>query len=108
MTKRHKATAGLEITTFLLKGYSCEEFITANTDIDAWLLRQPGFQSRGIAQQEDGRIVDMLVWDSVAHGTKAMHKIMNEMGHSKVHAMIDQSSVAWSCTPVYHQLNQPD
>jgi hypothetical protein len=100
-----KNKSAIEITTFKLAGYTCKEFITANADIDEWLKAQPGFQSRRIAEQEDGTIVDMLVWDSVAKGTDAMHRIMTEMGHSAVHGMIDQGTVSWSCIPVKHVVN---
>jgi hypothetical protein len=30
--------------------------------------------------------------------------LMNEMGHSRVHAMIDQPTVSWSVAPVRHQI----
>ncbi|MCW3089785.1 MAG: hypothetical protein JWP81_854 [Ferruginibacter sp.] len=52
---------GIEITTFKLRGYSSEECIKANADIDEWLKQQPGFQSRRIAEKEDRTIVDMLI-----------------------------------------------
>jgi heme-degrading monooxygenase HmoA len=104
MTKKLKPVEALEITTFKIGKYSCEEFIKANQSIDTWLQRQPGFKSRHIAQQDDGTMVDMLRWDSVAHGTKAMHKIMHETSDSSVHDMIDHTTVSWSCIPVYHRL----
>jgi hypothetical protein len=104
MNKKNKLTGGLEITTFKLNGHTCKEFIAANADIDSFLKRQPGFQSRKIAEQEDGTITDMLTWDSVQDGTHAMHRLMDEMTHSAVHTMIDQSTVSWSCIPVMHQI----
>lgn len=104
MKKQQKITGGLEITTFQLNGYTCEAFITANADIDEWLQRQPGFQSRRIAEQEDGTIVDMLLWDSVAAGRKAMTNLMTEMADSVVHEMINQSTVSWNVYPVKHYM----
>jgi hypothetical protein len=100
MAKQRQREA-LEITTFkLARGLTVEEFIAANADIDEWLGRQPGFRSRRIAQAADGSIVDMLIWDSVVNGTDAAERIMNEMGHSPVHAAIDQHSVVWSIAHV--------
>ncbi|MDN7181599.1 hypothetical protein M0D69_27065 [Caballeronia sp. SEWSISQ10-4 2] len=94
----------MEITTFkLAKGLIVEDFIAANADIDIWLSRQPGFQSRRIAELDDGSIVDMLIWDSVANGTDAAERIMVEMGHSPVHAVIDQRSVVWRIAKVQRQ-----
>ena len=84
----------IEITTFKLVGCSCDAFIAANAEIDAWLSRQPGFQSRRIAEREDGTIVDVLIWDSAANGTSSAERIMDEMGHSEVHSMIDQRTVS--------------
>lgn len=93
----------MEITTFALKGHTCKAFIKANADIDAFLLWQPGFRSRRIFEQ-NGLIVDMLVWGSVAQGTKAMHRLMSELADSPVHAMIDQRTVSWNITAVQHRL----
>ena len=100
MAKRRPREA-IEITTFrLARGLTVEDFIAANADIDEWLRRQPGFRSRRVAQASDGSIVDMLLWDSVVNGTDAAERIMNEMGHSPVHAAIDQQSVVWSIAHV--------
>ena len=60
MSHGQKIAEGIEITTFKLRGCNCKEFIIANADIDAWLKRQPGFQSRRIAEKEDGTIIDVL------------------------------------------------
>ena len=96
----------IEITTFKLAGHSCADFIAANADVDAWLKRQPGFRSRHLAEREDGTIVDMLLWDTVAHGTDAMQRLMDELADSPVHAMIDQDTVSWSVTPVRHRMTR--
>lgn len=94
-------TAAIETTTFRLVGRTTlAAFVAANADIDEWLKRQPGFRSRRIAQRDDGVIVDTLLWNSEAEGTSAMHRIMDEMGHSPVHALIDQGTVSWSIAPV--------
>ena len=38
------------MTTFQLeKGKTYQDFIKANADVDSWLKKQPGFQSRHIA-----------------------------------------------------------
>lgn len=97
-------TLAIEITTFQLNGSTCQEFIAANAELDVWLARQPGFQSRTMAEQKDGTIVDMLVWDSVAQGTASMHRLMDELRDSPVHGMIDQDTVSWSIAPVRHRV----
>ncbi|MGF6936030.1 hypothetical protein OKW41_005192 [Paraburkholderia sp. UCT70] len=100
----HQQRDAVEITTFkLARGLTVEAFIAANADIDEWLGRQPGFQSRRIAEAADGSIVDMLIWDSVVNGTDAAERIMNEMGHSPVHAAINQQSVVWSIAQVWQR-----
>jgi hypothetical protein len=104
MNHKQNKTEGIEITTFKIRGCSFNEFITTNADIDEWLKKQPGFQPRRIAEKEDGSIADMLIWDSVEEGTKAMHLIMTEMGHSAVHKMIDQRTVSWNIYPVHHRM----
>lgn len=97
-------TLAIEITTFQLNGGTCQEFIAANAELDIWLARQPGFQSRTMAEQKDGTIVDMLFWDSVAQGTASMHRLMDELRDSPVHGMIDQDTVSWSIAPVRHRV----
>jgi hypothetical protein len=106
MRRKKSINQGIEITTFKLRGHSIEEFIAANADIDAWLKLQPGFQSRRIAEKEDGSILDMLICDSVEDGNKAMLGIITEIADSKVHEMIDQRTVSWNVYPVRHEIAQ--
>jgi antibiotic biosynthesis monooxygenase (ABM) superfamily enzyme len=97
----------IEITTFkLVKGCTCEKFIATNQDIDRWLERQPGFRSRRIAQRNDGTIVDMLLWASTDDAESAMHRLMDELQNSPVHALIDQHTVLWTVAPVFHSINK--
>jgi hypothetical protein len=103
--RSYKMSTALEITTFkLVKGLGVNDFIAANADIDAWLKRQAGFQSRHIAELEDGSIVDMLVWSSTAEGEDAASRIMGETADSPVHAAINQRSVVWRIAQVRHQV----
>ena len=104
MKSRKDKTEGIEITTFKIKNCSFEEFIKANADIHEWLKKQPGFQSRRIAEREDGTVIDMLIWDSVEEGTNAMHRIISETSNSKVHTMINQATVSWNMYPVRHKI----
>ena len=101
-TQGKAMTEAIEITSFRLNGCSCKEFIKANAEVDAWLIRQPGFRSRRIAERDDHSVVDILIWDTRAHGLAAAHRLMEELGSSPIHAMIDQASVAWSILPVRH------
>jgi hypothetical protein len=97
----------IEITTFRLSsGLNIDDFIGANTDIDAWLEVQPGFISRHICEREDGFIVDMLVWESIEAGHRAAAGVTTEMAASPVHAAIDQSTVNWSIATVVHILER--
>lgn len=92
----------IEVTTFKLKrGLTIEDFLTANTDVDAWLLKQPGFVSRRIAQRDDGVVVDVLVWKSVSDGEDGAARLMVELADSPVHAAIDQRAVDWTVSPVH-------
>jgi hypothetical protein len=68
-----------------------------------WLARQPGFQSCTMAQQKDGAIIDMLIWNSVAQGAASMHRLMDKMRDSPVHSMIDQGTVSWTIASVRHR-----
>lgn len=95
----------IELTTFKLKGFTTQQFIEANAEIDAFLKRQKGFRSRTIFELKKDVVYDMLVWDSKEEGTDAMHKLMTELSDSPVHDMIDQSTVSWNIAPVEHFVN---
>jgi len=92
----------IEVTTFKLnQRLTIEDFLVTNTDIDAWLLQQPGFVSRRIAQRDDGVVVDVLIWNSVADGEDGAARLMVELADSPVHAAIDQWTVDWAVSPVH-------
>lgn len=92
----------IEVTTFnLQRGLKIEDFLVANTYVDAWLLKQPGFVSRRIAQRDDGVVVDVLVWKSVADGEDGAARLMVELADSPIHAAIDQRTVDWTVSPVH-------
>jgi hypothetical protein len=94
----------VEITSFKLAGYTCQQFIEANKPIDIWLCKQPGFRSRRMWQQSDGYVFDMLIWDSRDQGTTAMHNLLAEHRDSIIHEMIDQQTVTWTIDTVAHQV----
>lgn len=97
----------IEVTTFrLTSGLTVADFITANTDVDAWLLNQPGFVSRRIAQHDDGVVIDMLIWASVQDGEEGARRLMAELADSPVHAAIDQSTIDWTVSPIHHAIGR--
>ena len=95
----------IELTTFKLNGFTTQQFIDANAEIDGFLKHQKGFCSRAIFELKKGVVYDMLVWDSTEDGTNAMHKLMSELSDSVVHDMIDKSTVSWNISPVEHFVN---
>jgi len=99
--------SAVEITTFrLTAGLALDAFIAANADIDPWLQVQPGFISRHICAREDGVVVDMLLWDSVAAGHRGARGVTTEMAASPVHTAIDQSTVTWTIAEARHVVNR--
>ncbi|GAA2222229.1 hypothetical protein GCM10010413_13450 [Promicromonospora sukumoe] len=98
----------LEITTLRpAPGRTPEDFVTANADIDDYLRRQPGFLGRRIAVRDDGTVVDVVAYDSMAHARAGAGGITGEMGDSPVHDTIDQTSVDWQLTTVLHEVEPP-
>jgi hypothetical protein len=98
-------TRAIEITSFMLRdGLSAADFVAANADVDPWLSRQPGFVSRIMIEEESGRIVDMVTWESAAQARDSSRQLMSELATSPVHDAIDQSSVSWSISSVFHQM----
>ncbi len=97
----------VEIARFkLAAGHSAEDFVRANTDVDPWLQRQPGFVSRWMTFGDDGILTDVVVWESVAHGEASAERLMVELAASPVHAVIDQRTVSWSVMPILHEVRR--
>jgi hypothetical protein len=91
----------LEVTTLRpAPGRTPEDFVAANADINEYLKRQPGFKWRRIVAREDGTILDIVAYDSIAHARAGASGITGEMGNSPVHAAIDHSTVDWQMTTV--------
>ncbi|MBK8084069.1 MAG: antibiotic biosynthesis monooxygenase [Devosia sp.] len=79
----------LEIVTFRLARGSVEAFVAANAAVNDWLRRQPGFISRHLAEHDDGRLVDAVLWQSHDAALAAAAKMMEEMAQSEAMTMID-------------------
>jgi hypothetical protein len=91
----------LEVTTLRpAPGLSAEDFVAANTDINEYLKRQPGFQWRRIVVREDGTILDIVAYDNLTHARSGAAGITGEMSGSPVHGAIDHSTVDWQFTTV--------
>ncbi|WP_329455176.1 hypothetical protein [Streptomyces sp. NBC_01497] len=95
----------LEITTLRpAPGRTAQDFVEANTDINAYLKRQPGFLWRRIVETDDGRVVDIVAYDSPQHARAGAAGITGEMADSPVHATIDHDSVDWQLTTALQHL----
>ncbi|MEV5697010.1 hypothetical protein AB0L55_05905 [Streptomyces anthocyanicus] len=95
----------LEITTLRpAPGLTADDFVKANADIDAYLKRQPGFSWRRIVETGDGRIIDIVAYDSLPHARAGAAGITGEMADSPVHATIDHDSVDWQLTTALHHV----
>jgi hypothetical protein len=99
-------TETLEVTTLRpAEGHTTADFITANTDIDAYLQRQPGFEWRRILETSDGTVIDIVAYDDMEHARAGAAGISGEMASSPVHATIDHTSVDWQLTTVVHRVD---
>jgi hypothetical protein len=97
-------TRAIEITSFMLRGgLGTADFVAANADVDPWLRRQPGFVSRIMVEEPNGRIIDMVIWESRSQAEDATRRLMRELADSPVHDLIDQDSVSWSIGSIVRQ-----
>lgn len=100
-SERFVMTEILEVTTLRpAPGLTPEDFVTANTDINEYLKRQPGFRWRRIVVRDDGTILDIVAYDGIEHARSGAAGITGEMGDSPVHEAIDHSTVDWQFTTV--------
>lgn len=95
----------LEITTLRpAPGLTAADFVAANTDINEYLERQPGFLWRRIVERDDGMVVDIVAYDSLANAERGAAGITGEMAGSPVHATIDHGTVDWQLTSVLQRV----
>ncbi|MGW5868661.1 hypothetical protein ACWFRJ_41665 [Streptomyces sp. NPDC055239] len=95
----------LEITTLRpAPGHTVNDFVEANADINTYLERQPGFLWRRIVETDDGRVIDIVAYDSLPHARAGAAGITGEMADSPVHATIDHDSVDWQLTTALQSL----
>jgi hypothetical protein len=104
-TRIYEMPEVLEITTFKLAGRSAADFVTANDDINVYLKSRPGFRWRRITQHDDGTVIDIVAWDTVAEAEAGASGIMTDMRHSPVHSTIDMRTVDWRLVPVLQHTN---
>lgn len=99
-------TEVLEITTFsLAPNVTAADFLAANTDINAYLRRQPGFLWRRIVQRDDQTIVDVVAYASRDDADSGSRGIVGEMADSPVHATIDHGTVDWQLTSTLQEVD---
>jgi hypothetical protein len=97
-------TRAIEITSFMLRGgLGTEDFVAANADVDPWLRQQPGFVSRMMVEESNGRIIDMVIWESKSEAEDSARRLMSELADSPVHGVIEQDTVSWSISSVIYQ-----
>jgi hypothetical protein len=91
----------LEVTILRPRaGLTPTDFVAANDDINTYLQRQPGFLWRRILEAGDGRILDVVAYDSRTHAYAGAAGITGEMADSPVHDAIDHGTVDWQVTTV--------
>lgn len=97
----------LEVTVLRpAAGLTADDFVAANDDINDYLRRQPGFRWRRIAVAEDGTVVDIVAYDSMAQAEAGAAGITGEMAGSPVHDTIDHGSVQWRLTKVTQHIDR--
>jgi hypothetical protein len=94
----------VEFATYRLKNANLEEFLAASTEIDAWLVCQPGFLTRHLAEGQDGSILDFTVWSSMQDGKRAFQRLTTLVEGSVMFGLIDPQSLEWALLPVAHRL----
>jgi hypothetical protein len=94
----------IEITRFkLVAGATPADFVAANADVDVFLRSQPGFVSRRIVE-EDGYILDMVVFERATQARRSAERLMRELADSPVHALIDHRTVSWQVARIVHEV----
>jgi len=83
----------LEVVTFRLLPDREAGFVAANTVVNDWLARQPGYISRQLARKPDGEWIDVVLWQSNAAAWTAAEKMMKEIGECEAMRAIDPTTM---------------
>ena len=103
MTKPMTTAPGgaIELTTMhLTPGCTLEDFRNANRPIDTWIVKQPGFVSRTLAQDGDGVVIDIVTWTHEAAGEASAKALMQVFADSPIHDIIAQRTVFWTVAAI--------
>lgn len=97
-------TTTIEIVEFRLGRGTGAAFVAANAPLNAWLMEQPGFISRQLAEREDGGYIDIVIWSSRSEAEAAAGKVMALFGQADAMTMIDPETIRMSHAPVMMSL----
>lgn len=87
----------LELVVFTMReGTSQGEFLATEASMDAWLRRQPGFQSYDLVLSDDGDTwVFIGRWRTMAEAKEAADAAMTASGTAPMLALIDLDSARY-------------
>ncbi len=91
----------IEMVSFKLNTDASEQaFLDSNQALEAWVVKQPGFQYRALSKQEDGTWVDLVFWESLEQAQQAGAAFMAAAELKAMLAFIDKDSVSMQHMPV--------
>lgn len=94
-------SGSIEMVSFKLNnGVSDEAFLSASQKIEGWVGKQPGFEYRALAKQQDGTWVDLVFWQNEAAAQAAGEKFMQASEPQEMMACIDKDTVIMQHMPV--------
>ena len=70
-----------------------QDFLAANTQIDAWLAARPGFLFRHLARKDDGSWIDLVGWASFDAAQAAAKALMEELMDAPAMQAIDPATI---------------
>lgn len=93
-----------ELVSFMVKpGVERQQFIDVNERVNKFLIKQPGFISRGLGQLNDSVWVDALTWRSKADYEAAFQKSTSDSAIVAMSTMIRETGAqVWSFEPALH------
>ncbi len=98
----------LELVTFTLNdGVSDMDFEHANEALNEWVKKQPGFEYRALAKNENGIWTDTVFWADLEQAKAAQKAFGDEPALMPLMQMINGESVNVSHQPVLIQYAGP-
>jgi hypothetical protein len=85
----------IELVTYKLKtGATKEQLSATHSDVNAFLVKQPGFMHRSLSEDSNGLLYDIVYWQTMEKAKRAGDAFMADKAGQALVALTDENSIS--------------